>query len=372
MAKTRHLTPQDAARVEALVLVLVPAVVGLTIGRFENAVDRAVIAVDPAAAEERRTDVVRERRVWLFRNGSGADGTDGGATLWASGPADGLAGAMAALDASARWYRGQGDPRTVDQLRHDLLVTACTTGRLDAPHDLVTTALRQALSSPDGTAPTAAGVALAPRPDVPVHVNVTITLQTLLGLNDHPAALAGYGPIPAQMARDLTTDPARDVIWRCVVVDDTHATVMGVGKTTYTRGHMAGANLRTFLDVAAPECEIGWCSAKAEHCDLEHHTPHADGGATCSCNVGRTCRRHHRLKTTDDLPVRPSTDPEHPPGTNIRTTPGGREVVELPYAPLPPEAYQVAPPEPDPDAIPETAPTDAGPAAESTDDEPPF
>ena len=139
----------------------------------------------------------------------------------------------------------------------------------------------------------------------------------------------------------------------------------------HPRPHGGGANLRTFLDVAAPECEIGWCSAKAEHCDLEHHTPHADGGATCSCNVGRTCR-HHRLKTTDDLPVRPSTDPEHPPGTNIRTTPGGREVVELPYAPLPPEAYQVAPPEPDRDAIPETAPTDAGPAAESTDDEPPF
>ena len=310
MAKTRHLTPQDAARVEALVLVLVPAVVGLTIGRFENAVDRAVIAVDPAAAEERRTDVVRERRVWLFRNGSGADGTDGGATLWASGPADGLAGAMAALDASARWYRGQGDPRTVDQLRHDLLVTACTTGRLDAPHDLVTTALRQALSSPDGTAPTAAGVALAPRPDVPVHVNVTITLQTLLGLNDHPAALAGYGPIPAQMARDLTTDPARDVIWRCIVVDDTHATVMGVGKTTYTRGHMAGGEP---ADVPGRRrARVRDRLVQRESRTLRPRTPHP----------ARRRRSHLLLQRREDLPPPPPAQNHRRPPRPALDRPG--------------------------------------------------
>ena len=25
--------------------------------------------------------------------------------------------------------------------------------------------------------------------------------------------------------------------------------------------------------------------------------PHDDGGTTCSCNIARLCRRHHRLKT---------------------------------------------------------------------------
>jgi hypothetical protein len=150
-------------------------------------------------------------------------------------------------------------------------------------------------------------------------------------------------------------------IWRCVAVDDTHGTVLGVGKKTYSHGYVPGANLRTFLDVSAPECEIPWCTARAVRCDLEHHQPHALGGVTCSCNVGRTCRRHHRIKTAGDLPVRPSTDPGHPPGTNIRTTPGGRDVVELPYAPLPPEAYRITGPEPRVDAVVTDDPVDDPP-----------
>ena len=51
VTKSRCLTPELCAEVERQVLV--PAVVQLTIGRFEDAVDRAVISVDPQAAEER-------------------------------------------------------------------------------------------------------------------------------------------------------------------------------------------------------------------------------------------------------------------------------------------------------------------------------
>ena len=65
-------------------------------------------------------------------------------------------------------------------------------------------------------------------------MNVTVSLQTLLGLNDEPGRLDPYGPIPAQMARDM----AANGIWRCVVVDDVHGTVLGVGKTTYS--HLSG------------------------------------------------------------------------------------------------------------------------------------
>ena len=354
--KTRDLSPEQTTEVEERVLVR--AVLGLTIGRFEDAVDRAVLAVDPVAAEERRREVRRGRRVAVFKQRNGTDGTEGGATFWAEGPADGMTAVMASLDASARWWQTQGDTRTLDQLRHDLFVTACTTGRLDVPHDVVSSALT-GLAPDGGAAPAAAAIVLAPRPQVPVHLDVTVTLQTLLGLNDEPGTLDRYGPIPAQMVREL----AADAIWRCVAVDDTHGTVLGVGRSTYTHGYVAGANLRAFLDVAAPECEIPWCTARAERCDFEHHTPHANGGATCSCNVGRTCRRHHRLKSTDDLPVRACGDPGHPPGTKIRTTPGGRDVVELPYAPLPPEAYQVTRPTP--------VPADEPDADVPTDDVPP-
>ena len=362
VVKTRRLSEEDAAAVETQVLV--PAVLTLTIGRFEDAVDRAVIAVDPAAAEERRKEVVRSRRVSFFRNKNLGDGPDGGATLWAEGPSDGLAAAMSVIDATARWYRGQGDPRTLDELRHDLLVAACTTGRTDAPQDLVTEALVEALRGTGGKLPVAAGssggAVYTRRPHVPVHLNVTVSLQTLVGLNDHPGTLDGYGPVTAQLVRDM----AENAIWRCVAVDDTHGTVLGVGKKTYSQGHTPGTNLRAFLDVAAPVCEVPWCDAKAERCDLDHRRPHDQGGATCSCNVGPTCRRHHREKTAGDLRVRFSKDPGHPLGTKIWTTPGGQEIVQFPHAPLPPEAYAVTRPEP------QTLPDE--PITTPVDDSPPF
>ena len=361
VVRTRQLSAEDAAAVEAQVLVL--AVLGLTIGRFENAVDRAVIAVDPDAAEERRKDVVRERRVSFFTNKNLTDGTDSGATLWAEGPSDALSAAWAVIDATARWYRGHGDPRTLDQLRHDLLVSACTQGRLDAPDDLVKTTLAERLRGFDGSLPAAAGAYLAPRPAVPVHLDVTVSLQTLLGLNDHPGTLDGYGPVTAQMVRDMATN----AIWRCVAVDDTHGTVLGVGKNTYSHGYTPGTNLKTFLEVASPGCEVPWCTAKAERCDIDHRVPYAQGGATCSCNTGPTCRRHHREKSAGDLAVRPSTNPEHPPGTNIWTTPGGQQVVQFPHAPLPPQAYAIKRPEPEPQPEPE-APV----GREPEDDTPPF
>ena len=112
VTRTRCLTPELCAEVERQVLV--PAVVQLTIGRFEDAVDRAVISVDPQAAEERRKEVKRSRRVSMFKQRNGSEGADGGATFWAEGPADSLASVMACLDASAKWWQQQGDPRTRD------------------------------------------------------------------------------------------------------------------------------------------------------------------------------------------------------------------------------------------------------------------
>ena len=146
------------------------------------------------------------------------------------------------------------------------------------------------------------------------------------------------------MVRDMATH----AIWRCVAVDDRHGTVLGVGKKTYSHGYTPGANLKEFLKVASPTCEIPWCDTKAEHCDLDHRKPHAAGGPTCACNVGPTCRRHHREKSAGILTVRPSPDPAHPLGTNIWTTPGGQEFTVYPYVPLPPEAYTTPRPQPEP------------------------
>ncbi|RYU10665.1 HNH endonuclease signature motif containing protein [Nocardioides iriomotensis] len=44
-------------------------------------------------------------------------------------------------------------------------------------------------------------------------------------------------------------------------------------------------------------CVFPWCSRPAWSADCDHVHPHAEGGTTCSCNIARLCRRHHRLKT---------------------------------------------------------------------------
>ena len=44
-------------------------------------------------------------------------------------------------------------------------------------------------------------------------------------------------------------------------------------------------------------CVFPWCPRPARRTDCDHVVPHADGGSTCSCNIARLCRRHHRLKT---------------------------------------------------------------------------
>lgn len=55
------------------------------------------------------------------------------------------------------------------------------------------------------------------------------------------------------------------------------------------------SRLQRFLKVRAPRCEWPGCGARASRCDLDHDLawPH---GATCACNVGPLCRRHHRIK----------------------------------------------------------------------------
>jgi hypothetical protein len=66
-----------------------------------------------------------------------------------------------------------------------------------------------------------------------VHVDVAMTLDTLLGLQDDPAYLSHYGPITADLARNL----ARQATFRCVIVDDEHRTVLGLGKPTFRTGY---------------------------------------------------------------------------------------------------------------------------------------
>lgn len=70
-------------------------------------------------------------------------------------------------------------------------------------------------------APTRAALSLGVR-GVRPNVHVTVAATTLLGLDDEPAELGGYGPIPASVAREL----AQEGTWRRILTDPTTGTVV--------------------------------------------------------------------------------------------------------------------------------------------------
>lgn len=137
-------------------------------------------------------------------------------------------------------------------------------------------------------------------------MRLTVPLGTWLGLAEDPAVLDGYGPLPAALARQIAAEAARDhpttTTWRCVVVHDRHATVLGVGDILPTPRYRPTGRQKTFVRTADTFCVFPGCRAQSWRCDIDHRRPYdhdnpAEGGPTCTCNLHALCRRHHRLKT---------------------------------------------------------------------------
>ncbi len=152
------------------------------------------------------------------------------------------------------------------------------------------------------------------------HVDVTIAMSTLAGLDDLPAQLTGHGAITAGLARALAAawksvrlivigdDPPggrqqHGVTSRPGACHDGCAGVAGCGtavdygRTVY-RPPAAVAELVRARDRT---CRFPGCGMRAERCDLDHREPFhpgtAGGGPTCPCNLDCLCRYHHRVKT---------------------------------------------------------------------------
>jgi hypothetical protein len=111
-----------------------------------------------------------------------------------------------------------------------------------------------------------------------------MTLETLLGLNDDPALLDRYGPVPAALARDLATNGT----FRCAAVDDTHGTILGLGHATYRDSYRPGPRLIDLTRTTYRRCSFPGCRTRAlaptGNADLDHATPWPHG-PTCSCNL---------------------------------------------------------------------------------------
>lgn len=222
-----------------------------------------------------------------------------------------LRAVLAAIDAERVWQelsrrartsaahlRASGEPGPgVDALRADALVaailqpaeTAQTAETAETTEAADTTETAEAAEAAETTGTTNATRQGGQRGPAPVQVHVSVDLATLLGLAEHPGELTGYGPIPAELARELAADGE----WARWITDPESGQLLDLSPRKYRPSE----SLAAFVRAAHPRCGWTGCRQPAARCDLDHIVDFDRGGPTIRANLGPLCRQHHNAKT---------------------------------------------------------------------------
>lgn len=201
------------------------------------------------------------------------------------------------------------DPRTLDQIRADLLA------------DLLL-----------GSAPSDAhGAGLD---SIRASIQVTVAATTLHGDDDRPAELDGHGPMRPGAARVLA---GGNNGW-------TRLFLSPVGMVTATDTYTPTEPMRRFLRARDQHCRFPGCRMPVHRTDLDHNLDWALGGPTSIDNLAHLCKTHHALKHPDIPDIARWTARQEPDGTLRWVTPNGtvhrdpapRRVMFVPSGPEPP------------------------------------
>jgi len=193
-----------------------------------------------------------------------SDGADGVSWLTIGGRADQIQLAWHRLTLTARAMRSDGDQRSIDQLRADLALDLLVNGA----------------STPDAHYP-------VPSYARPI-VNLTVPIQTVMGISDHPGALSGGQVIPAGLARMIAQQPG--ATWHRMLTDPAgRAVEVSAERYRPTRTiweQVVGAQSTCFRPA---------CDAPSTVSDLDHRIAWP-AGPTDPSNLGPACRTDHRAK----------------------------------------------------------------------------
>lgn len=210
-----------------------PAAPTSTLGQLRSLIRRLCIESNPESAEKRSRRAHGERAVTAELT------EDGTARITATDLApDRVALAMSRIDRIARSLRTPEETRTIDQLRADVFL------------DLL-----------EGTrTSTINGV-----------LDIRVDLKTLVGLENRAAELGGFGPVVADIAKRMTERFGPS--WRVGVLDDSGDLV----HSDVTR-RRPDAAVRRHVEMRDQTCVFPGCRKPASDSDLDHRTPHAEGG----------------------------------------------------------------------------------------------
>jgi hypothetical protein len=138
------------------------------------------------------------------------------------------------------------------------------------------------------TAPGTAGPASGTAGPARGGVELTVPLSTLIGLTELPGELAGWGPVIADIARQVAAQQQRSR-WRFTVHD---------GNTLYTgvTRRRPTTDLADHITARDRTCRAPGCRVPAHQADIDHIKDWAHGGPTIEENLGTLCRHDHGLK----------------------------------------------------------------------------
>ncbi len=252
---------------------------------------RVVFRIDEAAAAKRRERAQRGRHVTARALRDGMGEVTGVVTDWQ------MAAIMASLGARADLMRHQGDERTRAQLLADLFV-------------------ERLAGLPGASA-------------APIHLDLIIDAETLLGDGHEPAEIPGLGPIPATVAhRLLLASPATRTRIRRLFADTDHLVAMESTSRTFH------GLLREFITLRDRRCRTPWCDAPIRHTD--HINDAATGGQTSLHNGQGLCENCNYTKQDPHITHHVTSAEVIEPHTTTITTPTGATYQSR--APSPPGA----------------------------------
>jgi hypothetical protein len=248
VAGTTHLDTPEARAVAAEALAKAE---GRTTGQLKALIRRLCIEVDPDEAVHRHEAAILDRAVVAEL------GENSTASITASDlPPERVAAIMDRLTRIAQGLRGGDEERTIDQLRADVfpdLLEGKPAGRQR------------------GT------------------IDMRVDLTTLIGLEERAAELPGFGPVIADIARQMTERHGPS--WRVTVTDEAGDIV----RTDVTRRRPSDP-LRRVVECRDQTCGFPGCRAPATACDLDHRIPFADGGTTDADHLCPLCRHDHVVR----------------------------------------------------------------------------
>ena len=337
---------QDDAVVAAVDAKLAERVAGLPLWRIRQEARRAVLTADPDVAARRTAESNDARSVCLQPE------VDDQATVLINGPAVPITRWYGTLDERARALKAAGDPRTLDQLRFDLATSTypCAVhapagsgdeagGDPAADRAAAAAGLRPSFVEP------ASGDCRLSRP---VQANITVPVETSLGLSNEPGWLDGYGWLSAPNCRLLLVDAELrricvqsgtgqmvDVADRDVRPPPTFAglrhalvdmVVEDIAMTDVASRiedqHDPSPPLREFVELRDRFDDGPTGTRKrAGACELDHDTPFPQG-PTAAWNLAARATRTHQLKHYGWTPLRTPT-------STLWFTPAG-QCVEVP------------------------------------------